>query len=116
MGGNVRETNLTKMKFFEEVAFKLSNEKDHTNQGKNIPEKRRQKITEHVQLGQILDKRYKETKTQLPLLKSLEQKQGVRSKSIVLSMVPAQLHLFFLQRISTCMSYCQNKVNVNVQN
>ena len=28
MGGNVRETNLTKMKFFEEVAFKLSNEKD----------------------------------------------------------------------------------------
>jgi len=76
----------------------------------------RLKITEHVQLGQILDKRYKETKTQLPLLKSLEQKQGVRSKSSVLSMVAAQLHLFFLQRISTCMSYCQNKVNVNVQN
>ena len=31
----------------------------------------------HAQLRQILDKKYKETKkTQLPLLKSLEQKQG----------------------------------------
>ena len=54
---------------------------------------------EYVQLGQILDKRYKETKTQLPLLKSLEQKQGVRIKSRVLSMPPAQFHLFFLQLI-----------------
>ena len=51
MGGNVRETNLTKMKFFEEVAFKLSNEKNHTNQGKNIPEKRRQ----IPWVGRILD-------------------------------------------------------------
>ena len=51
MGRNVRETNLTKMKFFEEVAFKLSNEKNHTNQGKNIPEKRRQ----IPWVGRILD-------------------------------------------------------------
>ena len=43
-----------------------------------------------VQLGQILDKRYKETKkAQLSLLRSLEQKQGVTSKSRVLSMPPA---------------------------
>ena len=43
----------------------------------------------HRQLGQILDKRYKKTKkTQLPLLKSLEQKQGAGSKSRVLSTPP----------------------------
>ena len=33
-----------------------------------------------MQLGQILDERYKDTKTQLPLLKNLEQKQGIRKK------------------------------------
>ena len=44
----------------------------------------------HVQLGQILIKRYKKTKkAQLPLLKSQEQKQGVGSKSRVLCMPPA---------------------------
>ena len=40
----------------------------------------------HGQLGQIIDKRYKKTKkAPLPLLKSQEQKQGVRNKSRVLS-------------------------------
>ena len=34
----MREPNLTKI-FFEEVAFKLSNEKNHTNQDKSIPKK-----------------------------------------------------------------------------
>ena len=44
----------------------------------------------HVQLGQILNKRYKKNKkAQLPLLKSQEQKQGVGSKSRVLCMPPA---------------------------
>jgi len=43
-----------------------------------------------VQLGQILDKRYEKTKkTPLPLLKNQEQKQGVASRSRVLSMPPA---------------------------
>ena len=41
----------------------------------------------HAPLGQIVDKRYKETK-KLPLLKSLEQKQGDGSKSRVLCMPP----------------------------
>ena len=44
----------------------------------------------HVQLGQILDNRYKKTpKAQLPFLKSWEQKQRVGSKSRVLCMCPA---------------------------
>ena len=44
----------------------------------------------HAQLGQILDQKYKRPKiTQLPLLKSQEQMQGVGSKSRVLSMPPA---------------------------
>ena len=42
-----------------------------------------------MQLGQVLDKGYKKTeKAQLPLLKSLEQKPGVQSKSRVLRMPP----------------------------
>ena len=42
-----------------------------------------------MQLGQILDKGYKKTeKAQLPLVKSLEQKPGVQSKSRVLCMPP----------------------------
>ena len=43
----------------------------------------------HVQLEQMLDPKdteTKKTKTQLPLLRSLEQKQGVRSKGRVLHM------------------------------
>ena len=44
----------------------------------------------HVQLEQMLDpKRPKKTKTQLPLLRSLEQKQGLRSKGRVLHVPPA---------------------------
>ena len=43
-----------------------------------------------MQLGQILDKWYKKTeKAQLSLLKGLEQKQSVQSKSRVLCMPPA---------------------------
>ena len=41
-----------------------------------------------TQLGQILDPNDTETKIQLPLLQSLEQKQGVRSKRRILSMSP----------------------------
>ena len=41
----------------------------------------------YAQLGQILDKR--DQNTQLPLLKSLEQKQGVGTKSRVLHIPPA---------------------------
>ena len=42
----------------------------------------------HAQLGQIMDKKIQKTKKNplLPILKSLEQKQGVGSKSSVLSM------------------------------
>ena len=39
-----------------------------------------------TQLGQILDPNDTETKTQLPLLQSLEQKHSVRSKKRILSM------------------------------
>ena len=44
----------------------------------------------HSWLGQILDQKIpKDQKTQLPILKGLEQRQGVGSKSKVLSMPPA---------------------------
>ena len=44
----------------------------------------------HAQLGQILDQKIqRDQKTQLPLLKGLEQKQGVGSKSRILSVPPA---------------------------
>ena len=43
----------------------------------------------HAQLGQILEKIQKDQKTQLPLLKSLEQKQGVGSKNRILCTPPA---------------------------
>ena len=36
----MRETNLTKMKFFEEVAFKLSNEKKSHKSGKEYSRKK----------------------------------------------------------------------------
>ena len=42
----------------------------------------------HAQLGQIRDKIQKRPKTQLPLLKSQEQKQGVSSKGRLLCMPP----------------------------
>ena len=49
----------------------------------------------HAQLGAILDSKDTERplKAQLPLLKSLEQKQGVRSKRRVLGMPPAYRNL-----------------------
>ena len=51
---------------------------------------KKQKITVHVQLGQILDnKTQKDQKPQLPLLKIWVQKHGVMSKSRVLPMPPA---------------------------
>ena len=44
----------------------------------------------HAQLGQIMNNKIqKDQKDQLPLLKSQEQKQGVRSQSRVLHMPPA---------------------------
>ena len=43
----------------------------------------------HAQLGQILGKRFRDQKTQQPLLKSPEQNQGVGNKSRVLRMPPA---------------------------
>ena len=44
----------------------------------------------HEQLGQILEQEIqKDQKTQLPILKSREQKQAIRSKSRVLYMPPA---------------------------
>ena len=43
----------------------------------------------HGQLGKIIDKIYRDRKTQLPLLKSLEQKQNVGRKNRVLCMPPS---------------------------
>ena len=48
----------------------------------------------HEQLGQILDqkKKNRDQKIHLPLLKSLEQKQGVGSKGRVLTHGPCTYH------------------------